>query len=135
MIIFLCGCMICLSWLSGVADAADLSKCEIYKGPCMKKIDGTEMIFEITPRPVRAMEELRFSISVSGESPENILILELAMPGMFMGINKVVLKKAADGRYYGTGIIPRCPSGKNLWSASVKLPRKGKVEFFFDVVY
>jgi nitrogen fixation protein FixH len=101
----------------------------------IKKIADLEVALDISPEPVKAMEELLFSLSVKGGRLDDILLLDLAMPGMYMGGNKVALRKADDGRYYGKGIIPRCPSGKQLWSATIDIPRKGKVEFLFDVIY
>jgi len=101
----------------------------------IKKIADLEVTLDIDPKPVKAMEELLFSVSVKGGRLDDILLLDLAMPGMYMGGNKVVLKKADDGRYHGKGIIPRCPSGRPLWAATLDIPRKGKVEFLFDVIY
>ncbi|MGO9611787.1 MAG: hypothetical protein ACLPX5_01980 [Dissulfurispiraceae bacterium] len=113
----------------------DESKCDFQKGPCAKNIAYLEVTLDITPKPVKAMEELFFSIVIKGGPTDESLVLYLAMPGMYMGGNEVILKKASDGRYIGKGIIPRCSTGKRLWSATVDVPLKGKAEFLFDVIY
>jgi hypothetical protein len=63
------------------------------------------------------------------------ITIDLGMPGMFMGNNVVTLRRQASGLYRGTGIIPRCLSGRRLWKAAVNAPGVGKVEYVFDVVY
>lgn len=117
------------------SSVADESKCDMQKGPCTKNIAGLELTLEITPKPVKAMEELLFSVGIKGYLSEDMLVIDLAMPGMYMGGNKVILRKATDGRYVGKGIIPRCSSGRRLWSATVDVPRKGKAEYLFDIIY
>lgn len=122
---------------SQAADQRSEADCVINKGPCLKKAGDVEVSLDINPKPIRAMKELSFSIRfnpVQRPLPEKINI-DLAMPGMFMGINTVSLGRQAQGLYSGTGIIPRCSSVKRLWKATVQLPGGGKVDFFFDVVY
>ncbi len=62
-------------------------------------------------------------------------IIDLSMPGMKMGKNKVKMKMIAKGVYQGTGIIVRCPSGKTIWQATINLSGIGSVNFIFDVIY
>lgn len=128
----LCCCLV-LAWEIGFSAAEE--KCDLLKGPCKKKAGDIEISLDISPKPVKAMERLLFSVSVKGGHTGETLFLDLAMPGMYMGNNRVFLKKAGDGKYYGKGIIPRCPTGKPLWSATIELSGKTKVEFPFDVLY
>ena len=117
------------------ASVSDAVKCDMQKVPCATRIDNLEVILDITPKPVKAMEELHFCVEINGSRVDDGVVIDLAMPGMYMGGNKIVLKRADSGRYCGKGIIPRCPSGTKLWSVTIDIPRKGKVEFLFDVVY
>ncbi|HAK87824.1 MAG TPA: hypothetical protein DHV16_09390 [Nitrospiraceae bacterium] len=111
--------------------------CNIDSGPCTKRIGASEIILDITPRPVKVMKELSFTVTLRGKTADR-LILDLGMPGMYMGKNKVVLKKTADDTYKGKGVIPKCPSGRKLWRATVYLPDAGnnkKADFIFNVSY
>jgi len=90
---------------------------------------------DISPKPVTAMQDLTFTVTVSeGCSPVPTMI-DLSMPGMVMGENRVSLKKIGENTFRGTGIIVRCPSGRKTWQASILMPKLGSVDFIFDVVY
>jgi hypothetical protein len=109
--------------------------CAIQSGPCTKSLADGTVTLDITPRPVRAMHDLTFTVTFSGLKPAHDPLIDLGMPGMTMGPNRVVLKRAGDNTYQGTGVIVRCPSGRRTWKAIVTVPDKGSAEFVFDVVY
>ena len=48
-----------------------------------------------------------------------------------MGRNRVDLSRGEDGRYRGTGVFVRCPSGRGDWEATVTAPGAGKAVFPF----
>jgi len=101
--------------------------CLIDEGPCVKTITGENMSvrFDIEPKPIKAMKELGFSVRITrGEKPmsEREVILDLSMPGMYMGTNHPKLVFIGDGTYKGTGILPMCPAGKTVWRATVLFP-------------
>jgi len=126
---------VCAKEHAHASPVSDGSRCDFQYGACAKNISNLEVTLDIAPKPVKAMKELLFSVVVKGGKRYDSLVLDLTMPGMYMGANKVILKRSADGIYTGKGIIPKCPSGKKFWSASIDFPGKGSVEFFFDVVY
>ncbi|NOX20643.1 MAG: hypothetical protein GXO99_05200 [Nitrospirae bacterium] len=109
--------------------------CEINSGPCIKEIGGSTVVFDITPKPVRAMRRLEFSIAIKQKETlkEDRLLLKLSMPGMDMGENAVLLHRSEDGTYKGQGVIVRCPSGKTIWRADIEIPGLGSTYFVFDV--
>jgi hypothetical protein len=117
--------------------------CVLEKGPCVKVIDSIEVLLSAEPLPLQAFKETTFIVQIKGKEvkPNEELILDLTMPGMYMGKNQVVLKRTvAEGekgalRFTGKGIIPRCPSGKTLWEARVIIPERGTVAFRFHVKY
>jgi hypothetical protein len=109
--------------------------CLIDQGPCVKTVGNREVIFSIEPKPVKTMREITFVVHIVGRNIAPTLLLDLSMPGMYMGRNEVVLKKRPDGKYVGKGILPRCPSGKRLWQAEIDIPGSGKVSFRFNVAY
>lgn len=114
--------------------AEDVTACEITRGPCRKIIDDVEIVLDITPKPVKTMENLAFTANLEGKGEFKQLLLDLEMPGMFMGKNVVILK-GKEGLYMGKGIIPRCPAGEKLWRATLNVPGKGKVAYLFIVDY
>ncbi len=124
----------------GKATAADPTpgsfvNCDIQRGPCTQDLAGMTVTLDILPRPVRAMKDLEFRVTVSGGKPVKAAYIDLGMPGMDMEPNRVELRPVKDNVYEGEGIIVRCPSGRRTWKATVTLPESGKVEFLFDVIY
>jgi hypothetical protein len=77
-----------------------------------------ELTLSIDPDPPRAMTELQFT--VRGAPAGADVTLSLAMPGMYMGENRVRLAPAADGSHRGKGTVVRCPSGERGWEATVE---------------
>ena len=111
--------------------------CDIHQTACIKRISTCTITFDVTPKPIKAMKDLLFRVSLSGNVPENVKVpyIDLGMPGMNMGPNRVILKLSEPGVYEGKGIIVRCPSGRRIWEATVTVPNIGQAEFIFDVIY
>jgi hypothetical protein len=114
--------------------------CDIQSGSCLKETgDGMTVEFDIQPKPVVALSELTFIVNLTrGGMPvtDASVVLDLSMPGMFMGKNQPILKHAKNGRYEGKGIITRCPSGKKMWKAEITVKQARKttiVDFVFEV--
>ncbi len=87
------------------------------------------------PHPVKAMQDLVFKVSVSGNPPSKSPYIDLGMPAMKMGPNRVLLKPVGRGHYEGKGVIVRCKSGRRTWFANVIITEAGEVKFVFDVIY
>lgn len=115
--------------------SGSLVNCDIQRGPCTQELAGMAVTLDILPRPVKAMKDLKFRVTVSGGEPVRAASIDLGMPGMDMGPNRVELRPVKDHVYEGEGVIVRCPSGRRTWKATVTLPESGKVEFVFDVLY
>lgn len=118
-----------------LAASKDAINCDIQKGPCSLELSGAVMTLEITPRPVKAMEDLTFRVTLPEAPKGDAPFIDLGMPGMNMGKNRVSLGKTENGTYEGKGVIVRCPSGKTIWKARVTVPGTGEAGFIFDVVY
>jgi hypothetical protein len=112
-----------------------LVNCDIQHQPCIQQVSGTSVLFDIQPKPVKAMKNLIFEVKVKDMDLAEPPVIDLGMPGMEMGPNHVKMKMIAAGVYQGTGIIVRCPSGKTIWQANINLPGKGSVNFIFNVIY
>lgn len=118
-------------------DYRKLINCDLHVEACVHRVDDTDIILEVTPRPVQAMTDLVFTVTLSGsgESLQSPPYIDLGMPGMDMGPNRVKMKPVGKNVYEGKGVIVKCPSGHRVWRATVTVPDMGKAEFIFDVIY
>lgn len=110
-------------------------ECNVHAGACRAHVSGTTVSLDIEPKPVKAMHDLTFTVTFAGEKPAAAPYIDLGMPNMNMGRNRVLLKPAGELIYRGEGVIVRCPSGRRTWKAKVTVPEMGSVEFVFDVIY
>jgi hypothetical protein len=130
--------MLCLIWSLLIPPAfADDSAitCDAHKGVCSQTLGATTVSLEISPRPVKAMQDLVFKVVLSGSPQPESPYIDLGMPGMKMGPNRVELKENGAGTYEGRGVIVRCKSGRRTWFANVTIPGTGELKFIFDVIY
>ncbi|MDJ0915652.1 MAG: hypothetical protein QNI95_18940 [Desulfobacterales bacterium] len=109
--------------------------CLAHNGKCTLPMGKETVTLEITPRPVTAMQDSTFTVTLTGNPPEQALYIDLGMPAMKMGPNRVQLKPGGNGDYVGKGVIVRCKSGRRTWFANVVVPGMGEAKFIFDVVY
>lgn len=109
--------------------------CQAHDGKCTLPMGKETVTLEIMPRPVTAMQDSAFTVTLSGKPPGQAPYLDLGMPAMKMGPNRVHLKPVGNGAYKGKGVIVRCKSGRRTWFANVVVPGAGEAKFVFDVVY
>jgi len=121
--------------LAGLPALGQELPCEANQGPCRTMIQASTVTLDISPKPVTAMRESTFLVTIAGAQPEQPPVIELGMPAMRMGPHQVKLRQVNPGVYTGTGVIVRCPSGKRTWFANITLPGLGEARFVFDVVY
>ena len=106
----------------------------IHEGPCTIKSDNHTVTLNIDPKPVKAMKELTFSLTVTpGDKLPDKLLLDLSMPGMQMGKNQVTLVKKSASFYNGRGIIVRCMSRQTLWQVTILSDELKNPIFTFNV--
>ncbi len=123
------------------ASAAETTRhCDIQNASCiMRTGDGMTIEFDVQPKPVAAMTESTFVVTVTRNGmpvTDASVQLDLSMPPMFMGKNQPVLKQSKNGRYEGKGVITRCASGRKTWQADVAVVSAGKTAvaaFVFEV--
>ena len=133
--------VICGLFLSGMISArpADASgakiNCDAHAGACTQTIGDVTVSMEITPRPVKALTDLMFQVTLSGSDSAAASHIDLGMPAMKMGPNRVMLKSTGPGKYEGRGVIVKCKSGRRTWYAIVNIPDHGEAMFVFDVIY
>ena len=96
--------------------------CDLNRGACAIEVGGVAIRLELSPRPLRPLTELEASAELSsGGAPLDgaAVSLELSMPGMYMGDNRVALRPVGGGRYAGKAVLVRCASGRRDWVAEV----------------
>ena len=125
-------------WAPGIATETlgrTTVNCDINHGPCTTYLPGCKVTLDIEPKPVKAMKDLTFTVRLTGKEASSAPYIDLGMPGMNMGPNRVRMKVTEEGLYRGVGVIVKCPSGRRTWRATVTVPDLGSTEFIFDVVY
>lgn len=102
--------------------------CDLAVGPCAQHAGVWEVTLDLGPRPPRTMAELaavvelrRGGLPVEGAT----VLLSFEMRGMSMGENRRALTGAGGGRYAGTAVLVRCPSGRKDWVATVAVGAEG----------
>jgi len=126
--------VVMLSAMPVFAGSAKIN-CQAHEGSCKLPIGEETITLDITPRPVTAMQDSTFKVTITGAQPAKAPYLDLGMPAMKMGPNRVMLKSDGNGSYTGKGVIVRCKSGRRTWFANVVVPGSGEAKFVFDVVY
>ncbi len=110
--------------------------CDAGQKACAADADGLHVVLDLAPHPpvpLRAIEAAvrltRAGAPVAGADVD----VELSMPGMYMGENRIALRPAGDGQYRGEGALLRCASGRRDWLAEVvaRLPGGGEVRTRF----
>ena len=131
-----------LFWAAPAASNAgdkyqEMINCDLHQGVCNQNLSGTTISLAVTPRPVKAMQDLLFQVTFDAKLPPNTKLpyIDLGMPGMKMGPNRVQLKSAGNNTYEGRGVIVKCPSGRRTWRATLTVPDLGQTDFIFDVIY
>jgi hypothetical protein len=100
--------------------------CRLDLGPCTAALGaGMEVTLELSPRPLRTMRELSVVARVRGAPPDAAVEVSFEMKGMDMGRNRARLAPAGQGRFAGTGVLVRCPSGRKDWMAEVAVSAPG----------
>jgi hypothetical protein len=115
----------------------ELINCDLHQGACAQILSEVTVTLDVTPKPIKAMQALLFKVTLTGNPPPHAKAahIDLGMPGMNMGPNRVLLKSVGSGIYEGQGVIVRCPSGRRTWRATVSIPTVGQSDFVFDVIY
>ncbi|MCS7204654.1 MAG: hypothetical protein NZ853_03055 [Leptospiraceae bacterium] len=127
-----------------VEEIKDFILCDVHKEICHftiqdeKKQTFIEGKLNLSPKPVYTMKEIQFQLEFTKSNihqPE--ILLDLTMPAMYMGENKVIMKKVSDNLFEGKGIFPECTSDDRRWNIKIlmKTPEKEYVKNIqFDIL-
>jgi hypothetical protein len=100
-------CFAICSALHGAGSRPERVECDVHAGPCKATLKGSQLSLDVEPKPVRAMQDLTFTITFSGAKPGAAPYIDLTMPGMNMGRNRVILEPAGEAVFQGKGVIVR----------------------------
>ncbi len=118
-----------------ISDSGLMAKeSNIHQEPSTIMAGNHSITLNIEPKPVKAMQELSFSLKVTpcDKLPDKLL-LDLSMSGMEMGKNRVTLVKKSACFYEGKGIIVRCMSRRTLWQLTILSDKLKNPVFTFHV--
>lgn len=93
--------------------------CRLDRQVCLADLpDGGRLEIALEPRPVPTSATLRVSVSVGGLPVERA---EVNFQGvdMNMGLHRLPLEAAGNGRFAGETTLPVCVTGRMVWQATV----------------
>ena len=111
------------------------SPCNLGLQACTTTLpNGGRLELSIEPRPIRPLQPLQLSVSITGLKADT---MEIDFDGseMKMGYNRPVLT-ASNGRFAGQTILPVCVSGTMEWTATVLVTtdkRRIAIPFNFEI--
>jgi|YNPMSStandDraft_2_1061718.scaffolds.fasta_scaffold11454_3 hypothetical protein len=117
--------------------------CDVHSTVCEFSIkEGGEIIAQgtlnLNPKPVHAMKPIEFDLTLTKSKLQNPeIMLSLTMPAMYMGINKVFLKKISSKDYKGNGMFAECVTEDRRWNIKIVLRENEKTyatDIQFDII-
>lgn len=123
-------------WIHVAGEVGEGVHCDAGLRPCAADADGVRVVLDLSPRPPVPLKEIDAAVQLlrGGEPLAGAEVaVELSMPGMFMGENRIPLRASGSGRYAGKGALLRCASGRHDWLAEVvvRLPGGGEARARF----
>ncbi len=118
-------------WIHVAGGVGEGVHCDAGMRACAAEVGGVRVVLELSPHPPAPLKELEATVRLSrGGAPlaGAAVAVEVSMPGMFMGENRIPLLAADAGRYAGTGALLRCASGRRDWVAEVVVRSPGAAE-------
>lgn len=95
--------------------------CDLRAGPCNAIFpDGARVTFELSPRHIPLVQELRLRVRTEGIDASNVEV-DFAGLDMNMGFNRAHLDSVGPSEFSGTGVLPVCVRNRMSWEAKVLL--------------
>ncbi len=109
--------------------------CRLDREACVATLpDGGKIEIALDPKPVPKASPMRVSLVVRGLKT-NHADVDFQGVEMNMGLHRLTLRAAGDGRFAGETTLPVCVTGSMLWQATVQLEAERKnisVPFRFE---
>ncbi len=107
----------------------DAIKCDVHSSVCnfeleLKDKSRVSASLDLSPKPVYAMKDIEFTLQLKPEIPEAHIMLDLTMPAMYMGENKVEMKEISSGVFKAKSVFAECTTDDRLWNIEVMIHLK-----------
>jgi hypothetical protein len=102
--------------------------CDLAAAPCARAAGPFDVTLDLGPRPLRTMAELAAAVELRRDGAPidgARVVLSFEMRDMSMGENRRTLGGVGGGRYAGSAVLVRCPSGLKDWVATVAVESAG----------
>ena len=95
--------------------------CNLRSGPCLTIFpDGGKATFSINPQSIPVMKKLDLLVITEGLDVNSVEV-DFSGTDMYMGFNRIKLKKISTVNFSGEGIIPVCARDAMEWEAKVMM--------------
>lgn len=118
-------------WIHVAAEIGEGAHCDAGVRSCAATAGPIRLVLDLSPRPPLPLKEIEATVRLVRDGAPLAgaeVTVELSMPGMFMGDNRIATKAGPDGRYSGKGVLLRCASGRRDWAAEVVIRIPGAPE-------
>ncbi len=88
-------------WLPALAESNESVNCDIQRQACTQSLKDISVTLDIQPKPVKAMHELTFCVTLTGSQPLEPPYIELGMPKMKIGRFAPLTRCPAKGAKFG----------------------------------
>jgi hypothetical protein len=115
-------------WIHVAGEVGEGVHCDAGVRLCAADAGDVRVVLDLSPHPPVPLKEIEVAVQVTrgGEHLAGAVVaVEISMPGMFMGENRIPLRAAGPGRYVGKGALLRCTSGRRDWLAEVVVRTPG----------
>ncbi|MFK5893612.1 MAG: hypothetical protein QM504_10360 [Pseudomonadota bacterium] len=93
--------------------------CDINLQACSLSISNVgQVTFSITPTPIPLVSDLSLLVKTNLKGIKQVMVDFKGMD-MEMGPNQIILKKNANGDFFGKGMLPVCIRYSMHWKASI----------------
>jgi hypothetical protein len=118
-------------WIHVAGEVGEGVHCDAGMRSCAGDAGGVRVVLDLSPHPPVPLKEIDAAVRLTrgGEPVAGAEVaVELSMPGMFMGDNRIPLRATGAGHYAGKGVLLRCASGRRDWVAEVVIRQAGGAE-------
>jgi hypothetical protein len=129
-------------FLSGCSDSSDIETwqtnqdCNLHLEQCFINHNQQQITLSLKPsNPIPIAKKLDVKINLTGIKAKEVF-LDIAGVSMYMGFNRVKLKKTAPNIYEGKTMLAFCTSSKMIWliSAIIKQENGKTIQAPFQLI-
>jgi len=96
------------------------SNCEPFPGRCRGKDATSAIEVSLPAKEIKALKAFPVRVRLKGIQARRVTV-EFQGVDMYMGFNRITLKKQAEGVFGGSAELVACITGRMLWEADVRV--------------